>query len=376
MYKLVALLIVPFSGFYITKLPLSPIYIFFILSSFLVSLLFLYRATIIRSNIISIALIFLLYIIITHTLRGDSLSSSAIVNVVLSLLFFIFTYNVINKVPTIHILKAGNKLVYFSLPLLIYEAHYRISNPIFYFDPTEVGKEDMLFYVYKMNSIMYMDSNFVGIFIVAIFFFKFYLMSSLMHKRTDYLILLALIILCLLTLSRASILSIIIFSTIYPVRSLLYKKRKTVFILSVFVSIFLYGALSKFQFLDESFSTKFEIIEHAIKFVEHQPVSTVLFGAGLGNAVSAIGMGAHNFIVTYLIETGIIGLLVLSFLWGTILIKSKFKCGIVMFPFLLNGLSVAGHAIPYLYVIYAVILVVERRKQVAKSISFCNNTSI
>jgi hypothetical protein len=88
----------------------------------------------------------------------------------------------------------------------------------------------------------------------------------------------------------------------------------------------------------------------------------LFIGVGFGNSVTAINMGSHNFFVTLFIESGLIGLLSVLCLWFLILLKSNFKVGIVMFPFLLAGMSFASLAMPFLYAIYAIIIRMEKRK--------------
>ena len=62
------------------------------------------------------------------------------------------------------------------------------------------------------------------------------------------------------------------------------------------------------------------------------------------------GMGAHNFIVAHFVESGLIGFLTFY--------TSKNKA----LPFLLAGMSLAGHAIPYLYAVFVLIILLEKNK--------------
>jgi hypothetical protein len=113
---------------------------------------------------------------------------------------------------------------------------------------------------------------------------------------------------------------------------------------------------------DPSFLTKFLIIEKTFDFYRNADLRHILFGVGFGNTVNYFNMGAHNFIVTYLVESGICGLLLLCILWIGILRKTRFEAAIVMVPFLINSMSLAGHAISYLYAIFGIIYILANRK--------------
>jgi O-antigen ligase len=212
---------------------------------------------------------------------------------------------------------------------------------------------------------MYTDSNFVGLFSLSLFFFTLYLKQLTGKKYYLSLTLLALV--TFLTISRASIISLFIFCLLIVFRERVYKYRRLVFFISIIFMFFVPFTLLKFRALDESFSTKFTIFESTLEFLKTTSLTNILFGVGFGNAVNSLGIGAHNYLITYFVESGLIGLILILIFWGFMLYKSNFKVGIVMFPFLLNGMSLSTVAIPYLYVIFAVILVFEsRRNQGAK----------
>jgi hypothetical protein len=249
--------------------------------------------------------------------------------------------------------------------LLIYEAYYRISNPVFFVDFAEKGREELAFYYFKINSIMYQDSNFVAIFILSLFFFLLYVKQYTNKKYYKSFFIMFLLIFA--TLSRASILSLLIFLILYQFRAFFYRYKKLVFIISVSLIAFLIPILLENRRIDDSFSTKFGIFERTFEYFGNATFFKQFFGVGFGNAYEVLEIGAHNFFVTYLVESGLIGLLFILLIWTYFLIKTKYKIGIVMFPFLLNGMSMASGAIPYLYVIFAVILVLEsRRYKIAK----------
>lgn len=357
--KMSLMLIIPFSGFYITKLPISPIYITFLGGATLSGLLLIKTNRIKMDSTIVISFSFIMYLLFSQ-FAFSAPNVSAFSNFVFSLICFIIASTALCKEDTITILGMSEKLVYFSLPLLIYEAYYRISHPVYFVDFAAQGREDLEFYFFKMNSVMYQDSNFVGIFIVTLFFFTFYLKQYTNKKYYVSLFLLATLV--LLTLSRSSIFSLAFCLLLYPFRKLFYTHIKKVIFILICIIILVTPILFDIKSIDDSFSTKFTIFQKTIDYLSIAPLKLKLFGVGFGNAVEVLGIGAHNFFVTYLVESGLIGLIFVVILWIVIIFKTRFKAGVVIFPFLLNGMSLTSGAIPYLYSIFAVILTLESRR--------------
>ncbi len=356
--------IIPFSGYYITKLTLSPIYFFILFGSYLSTIIFFLSKSIKYDKAMILISLFLIYLLITQ-LMFTIPNISAFINFIFSLVVFLVVYIILHKTSQYTIINLSEKLIYFSLPLLIYESYYRISNPVFFVDFAEKGRDELEFYYFKINSIMYQDSNFVAIFILSLFFFLLYVKQYTSKKYYKSFVIMFLLIFA--ALSRASIFSLILFLILYQFRAFFYKYRKTVFILSISLITFLIPILMEYRTIDDSFSTKFGIFKRTLEYFLNTSSLNQLFGVGFGNAFEVLEIGAHNFFVTYLVESGIIGLLFILIIWVYILIKTQYKAGIVMFPFLLNGMSMASGAIPYLYVMFAIVLVLEsRRKRIEK----------
>ncbi|WP_160317709.1 hypothetical protein [Pseudobacteroides cellulosolvens] len=252
-----------------------------------------------------------------------------------------------------------------SILLLMVEAFWRITHPVFNYSEKAMNNEDLKFYAYKFNSIMYQDSNFVGIFIVTMFFFLLYID----HKtgKRSFKTLFLLLVLCFLTASRASIVALLVFWVIFRFNLIIRSMRKgqRIYMYLVSINILALAALLVFTLFakDGSFVSKFYIIEKTFDFYKNASVTNILFGVGFGNTVQYFGIGAHNFIIAFLIESGVVGLLFLSIFWIQILRKSSFEALVVMVPFLINGMSLAGHAVSYLYVMYGLIYIISSRPQ-------------
>lgn len=358
--KLALISIISFSGYYITKMPLSPIYVFVVIGLILSLASIAISFKVYMNKIIVIAIIFLIYILLSEWLLMTA-NISPISNFIISIVVFVSVYTISYKSRSDIIINASEKMIYFSLPLLAYEAWYRISNPVFYVDFASRNRPDLEFYYFKYNSVMYMDSNFVGIFVLMLIFFLLYIKQ---YTNKNYYILFAMLItLDILSISRASIIAMLIFLLLYPFRLHFYRYKKILLTISILIVPFLF--MIKFDMLhvtDDSLSTKFDIIERTNKYFTEANYIDKVFGVGFGNAFQVLDIGAHNIFVGYLVESGAVGLMLFIYLWSRILFDSKYKAGIVMFPYLLNGMSLSSIANPYLYAMFAVILVLEKKK--------------
>jgi len=342
--EIVLNLIVIFSGFFIIKIPIDPVYIFFSLGSFIFLTLILIKKRVYLDEINVLIVTFVIYLIFSQTLNDGDVKNLFLV--VFSLLFYFLVSNLVIGLDKLSIKKLSLRFINASIFLLIVEALYRLTNPLYFVNPNLIDRSDY-FYFYKMNSIMYQDSNFVGMFILPLYFFSEFLEDEFeeqyIFRKT------VLFILCFLTLSRAVIISLIIFKVI-----LLFKNhiRKYFFVILPFISILIFYI---FYYIrnDSSFASKLFIFEKTYLFLTNYSVQDILFGVGFGNSINVIGIGAHNIISTYLIESGIIGFAFLTIIWLIILFRSNWALFYIMFSYLLASMSLTSHAIPYLYVIFA-----------------------
>ena len=220
------------------------------------------------------------------------------------------------------------------------------------------------FQIYKINSIMYLDSNFVGIQIVAylscfIYLFRDVLFSG--YLRFFYFsIVFFLLISLVLSFSRSAYLgAIIIFFFNFVL------KNRIRYVLFLVCSPFLVIAVCSFVLNyfsnDISFASKFYIISLTVEYVQHSTWFDIFFGVGLGGAEQAIGMGAHNLLLSLFIETGLVG--VILFVYVNILFICKLQKDflIVGFPFIFSSMSLGTTAIPY-YFTFLSICVLHRDK--------------
>lgn len=116
-----------------------------------------------------------------------------------------------------------------------------------------------------------------------------------------------------------------------------------------FIIIFIIEAVLTRFANDISFMSKFRIISYALDYISSASIGNILFGLGIGNAVDAIGIGAHNLLVTYFIESGLIGLMLFLILVTIIIYYLRLGACVVVMPFIIASMSLGTTAIPYFF---------------------------
>ena len=343
-------LLVVFSGYFLDVISLSPIYLSFVVGIYGIILYCIWRKKFLFNYVQYFAFIFIVYIFISQILFMQN-KDHATINVMFSLIYLIVSFIGLSSLTREKILKIAKYFIYVSLPILIFEAVYRILNPIIY-----IGNETtpgLSYYKYKYNSVMFEDSNYVGVFIMCLFFLCVYLEHNDKIKLKIPKIILA--ILTVATFSKAAIATLLIFF-------ILFDLRLSKFMKIIIIALGALGGLSIFikqVLLDGSLAGKIGIVSSAIQYLKGAPPYRVLFGVGFGNSKTVLSIGAHNMIVAYIIESGVVGLCMLLILWILILKYSKGKVAVLMFPLFMVAMSLIGHAIPFVYCSYAIVCVLE-----------------
>ena len=340
-------LVIVFCGFYLKITDFNPLYISFILSFAIFIYLFLSRRIKITiPKVLYLGLLYILYILVISTIRGFT---SSVFNVLISVTYFIFTYVILSNDTPDKIVFYIKCLLKVSIALLLIEAiaRFLLASP-----------EAHGIYMFKFNSIMYQDSNYVAIFIMSLYFLAFYLNEKKYVKLTKYLI--VLLILLIATFSRATILTTVFFSILFT--SKISRKHK----LFIFLFGGIVGAIIVAKILgDESNEMRFYIINRAVDFYFNESsLLDKLFGIGFGRSQEYISFGPHLFIVMNLLESGIVGFIILIILWIKILLDSSFACKYIMFPFLISGFAMSPHLITYLYCGFAMIILLEKNNKI------------
>ena len=351
-----------FSGFYLTRvLSLSPVYITFLIGTLVIVgyAIFNYHSIYIsKASVLYFA--YIIYIIVTQSFLDPNFST--LINVIFSLLYFIIMLNIAYYSKTEILVKYSKYFIWFTILLLVVEAAWRLTHPIFVIEGTDKdyrNMEGMLFYAFKFSSIMFKDSNFVGTYGLVAFFYYYYLRKKKYVKSMMPLIIL--FILISLTLSRSAIITVLLTIVILYFLSIKIKLHHIILGIVLIISV-VFIALPQIE-TDGSFLSKFDILELTWRHLQECSLGQFLFGVGFGNTVEHIGVGAHNLLVTHLIESGIIGLLFFLIVNFSLINKTKRYSLYLTIPLFISGMSLAGHAISYYYACLALIYVIERNER-------------
>lgn len=208
---------------------------------------------------------------------------------------------------------------------------------------SQAGLSFETFYFFKMSSIMFFDSNYVGAFLLvflALHHFSDY--SSPFRKRLISIVLLTLIF---FTLSRSAILVSFLWVAFNTWNTKAFVPKWIFAILCLMgalVSVFLF--LGEGSISDGSFLTKLQILDGLSNFFS-QNLSVALFGLGYevgGYLYSYMAGGyAHIHLAILLGELGLVGTLVYCGYWYFIGMQSGSRVLFIFIPFFIIGFSLA-----------------------------------
>jgi len=217
--------------------------------------------------------------------------------------------------------------------------------------PLEV---DRAFYHYKF-SIFYVDSNNVGLALLCLLALMLAFRRHLSGRQValGYLLL-------LLTFSRASIIAGLCQYLIYK----FWHARRWILLLIIAAApIVVYGLLASYisagseqlrQF-DGSLASKFLILQKMGEVYAGGDLRLWLFGIGAGNTEQLITIAAHSIIVTYALEFGIVGsILVTCYVW-VLSRKSQSAKYLLVLPMVVNGFALILASMPYFFVTLGVL---------------------
>lgn len=203
-----------------------------------------------------------------------------------------------------------------------------------------------IFYAFKFSSIMFFDSNFVGLFLLPILVLNlFYIEMNKTKAKRFKLLLLVVLFLIALTFSRAAMLTAVIVLYLYCMYKIMHY-HKQVFFITVCVSIFAFSAgLIHFHNLliqDGSFITKISIFNSLSTIFEHD-LNHIFFGYGLdvGGTIYSYQKDsyAHALIPVLLGQFGLLGLCI----YFSFVIYMSFKIGffgwLLFIAIFVSGLS-------------------------------------
>lgn len=248
------------------------------------------------------------------------------------------------------------------------EAYLRIKYPDYTHLPKGSYSDEItsIFYIYKINSIAFQDSNFVSVILVIYYIgLRIADLYSDLNIKWARILEAYLLFLIIITFSRSAYVGVFLFELL---RIVFFRKKKAVFI--KLISTILAGVISPlliYAFIllsenDVSFLSKFHIVDLACKYIINADASDILFGIGFGNSVNVLGMGAHNIIIALLIEDGLFGVSLYLFTLAYITVKYRLTM-LLIIPITVMGLSFSQIAMPYFYVFIAWIIYIDDERK-------------
>lgn len=341
--KLIFRLMIISSTLYLSQIMLSPIYIVSLTALFL--FLFVYDGIQVKIYDFIFLFSFISYFIITQATASINIIGNLycflVINIVVMLTYKAVDREYVNR--TI--------FIFFGVSLLIFSADtfWRFINPGY----DQIRNLDRLYelglgyQVYKSNSIMYIDSNNVGVHALCLFMLSVVVngIKGVNVFRVSFFIII------LLTLSRAAVVSAVVGYAFYILDTSRYRLyfRATMWLSVIPISYFIIVTLTHYS--DESLASKFYLLQSAYDFISGEygyPIYSVLTGVGFGNAIDVIGMGSHSIYVSLLVEAGIIGF-VFYFLHLAFFYKKAKSTKYIMLPFLITSFSLGAVVSPWFF---------------------------
>lgn len=368
---IVAFLFIVNSGFHLKDVPTYfTMYLTFYIAIIYLFIISLKKIYLEKSLSVYICIIFVFYLLVSQLLlEGDIIVTLASI---ITFLFYLIARLLLKKCSIKDAMIISDCTIIYNLILFFIDVIYRFS----------LAGLNILanFYVAKVNSLLHADSNATAINTTILTFYSYYLFSNFKSKK--YLIYTYLCVcFTILTLSRSAIIATIFsFIMIYLHRMIMrffsqksnntnpYKmtvENLTLIIFSIVFLIFVIWSISFitiFLLKDNSFITKINILGYISDFLQNMELNNILFGIGYDNTIKVFHIYAHTYLATYIIETGLIGyVLITSFLCSNLL---EYKKTIyLILPFFFLGFSYIGHTVLNLfYVLLACICFFEHKK--------------
>ncbi len=291
---------------YFLRLPLSPVYIISPILIFAYTL-FLFEIKTRKDLLIFTSTIIFCGIILICQLMILS-NYGMLLNTILSLLIFVFLYNALSSVSKDEFERVVYLYVLFVCLVCCIETIYRLNNPL-YIEDSLLAVKDLFIYPYKRNSIMFVDSNYTAVLLlISLVMFDNVLIKIKQHK----ILYCFLIVLLMLTFSRSAIITFIFLKTVDFIKgvrcSILIKYAFCTLLICILMmsSLIILSDFSLNHINDGSLLSKFKLLEMMYNIYEDNGLSFIVFGGGIGNSESLIGMGAHNILVLMFLEYGAI----------------------------------------------------------------------
>ncbi len=211
-----------------------------------------------------------------------------------------------------------------------------------------VPDSDPLFYRYKM-SFFFGDGNNAGLALLCLI-----ALMLTFHKYVGRRRIFVAYLLMLGTVSRASIFAALCQYIIYKMWRF---RRWMLLALVIVVPIIVFALMSsysssgaaEFKEFDGSFASKLMLLDKMQDIYSDADLRLKLFGIGAGNLEGLIDIAAHNIVVTFALEFGVIGSILVVWYVRLLTRKSELAGYLLVLPMVINGFALVLTSTPYFY---------------------------
>lgn len=353
-----AALLIPFCGIIShTVLPIPPTVICFILSAILaLSLLSVNNFKLGKLNAYSALPVFLsFYLFLSQLMLGVEIRP--LISPCLAPLYFVLTLFFLNRLDRKEIEFYIDKFIYISLVVFVVECLWRLTHPHL---PEGIGEVDIekysrWYYWFKGAGLMYIETNGLAIHLLVIYFFV--LWWAPIRNRKMLRVKTILLVLIILTFSRAAILSVPI-GWIYRYYFSKLKGDRQILLLFIIMLFFVFAVPFVVSILQNDPSTQEKLVAFTKIFNYYRDVNLFSFLYGIGNYNSKVAFGiyAHNYLLVFFVEMGALGLMLILSQFYVFIKWSKGQFLFVFVPFFVQIMSSTIIFIPYFYMIAAIMI--------------------
>lgn len=332
--------------FYTSKIMISPIYVFF---SIFIVLLFIYISFLeqfrVDGNFVFGVVGFFYSLSIFNNVTDFGTYANLIMCMLLILSFSVLFNRIVMNDNYLLLILIG---VVFCL--YIFESIYRITHPEINEAMLANADESLMFYQYKFNSIMFFDSNFVGLSLIS--FIAFIDIVYTNNKLKFFLIFFA-VVLLILTLSRAAYIAVAFY---FPLKYFRLKIKIAAVVFILIIGLYFFNGILS----DGSFLSKLKILDYFFEYLHSVDLFSFLFGSGIGSSLDVLGIGSHNLFVLMIVEYGFV-----FFVWFLFFVTYNIiKTSMSSFPYwcsiFICGFSL-GSIYPFVFM-PALLLAYQRRE--------------
>lgn len=374
--KFIFLIYFLFSTAYLAKVTsFSPVYFIYILSIIIsVFYFFKYPRFVLKTDV---CIVFLLavYMLITQL---SGFKTGEFINIFISLFSYISIRIMSKRLDLDFVLSVFLFVFKVNVIVLGLDSMYRILNPT---APTIEHEnilkdsEDLYFYLYKFNTLMFADSNTTAL--IALIFLTTLLVLKVksIDFNFSYVWFFLMVVILISTLSRAAIFAFFLFLLFYYIRKFNLYITIAICFVSLFILSFLFFLYGDFILADGSFKSKVKIISDFFDLFFEKSNLVILFGMGFDKYNELLGYSTHLLFLNILASTGLVGFLI----YLTFFLYYSIRFSFVFFiPVLLVGLSYFLYVgSPFLFTPLAFIAsITELTRDERKKLYIRNNASL